>query len=74
MARIFYDKDVDLEILRQRTMAIIGFGSQVIVSGRERNTCTCLCGAGLQWEGAGVRPCIFKGSWIYWGWRNTVNL
>ena len=28
MAKIFYDKDVDLEILRQRKIAIIGFGNQ----------------------------------------------
>jgi len=28
MARIFYDKDVDLEILREKKIAIVGFGSQ----------------------------------------------
>lgn len=28
MARIFYDKDVDLEILKEKKIAIIGFGSQ----------------------------------------------
>jgi len=28
MARIFYDKDVDLEILKEKKIAIVGFGSQ----------------------------------------------
>ena len=28
MAKIFYDKDIDLEILKQRKIAIIGFGNQ----------------------------------------------
>ncbi len=28
MARIFYDKDVDLKILKEKKIAIIGFGSQ----------------------------------------------
>lgn len=28
MAKIIYDKDVDLEILKQRKIAIVGFGSQ----------------------------------------------
>lgn len=28
MAKIFYDQDVDLEILKQRKIAITGFGNQ----------------------------------------------
>jgi len=28
MARIFYDKDVDLEILKEKKIAIVGFDSQ----------------------------------------------
>lgn len=28
MANIFYDKDVDFEILKRKKIAIVGFGSQ----------------------------------------------
>lgn len=28
MAKVYYDKDADLELLRDKTVAVIGFGSQ----------------------------------------------